>query len=444
MTVSRTICLGFLATIAIGTILLMLPIATNEGNWNNPIVALFTATSAVCVTGLVVVDTGSYYSGLGQFFILLMIQIGGLGYMTATSFLLILLGRKFRLRDKVALQQSFDKPGMAGVAQLIRSIIAATLLIEISGAVLMMPIFATQYGNISGLWLSIFHSISAFNNAGFSIFADSLVQYARSPLINIVITLLVIFGGIGYDAIMEMYFWVRDRLKGRTERGVFSLHFKMATSTTIFLLILGTIVFFSTELHNPNTLGTWSFGEKLLGAWFQSVTTRTAGFNTIDLGQMTAAGLFVTIVFMFIGASSGSTGGGIKTTTVRVLFNATKAVLQGREQVLCYHRQIPMELVLKAIGVVVTYLAVAIASTIALCITDPNLPLIQILFEVVSAIATVGLSMGITASFSPFGQLVLIITMYVGRVGALLLVNAILGDPKPTIIRYPEEELLVG
>lgn len=444
MTVSRTICLGFLATIAIGTILLMLPIATHDGNWNNPIVALFTATSAVCVTGLAVVDTGSFYSGFGQFSILLMIQIGGLGYMTATSFLLILLGRKFRLRDKVALQQSLDKPGMAGVAQLIRSIIAATLIIEITGAVLMMPIFMPHYGNTYGLWLSIFHSISAFNNAGFSTFSDSLLQYARSPLMNITITLLIILGGIGYDAIMEMYFWLRDRLRGRTERGIFSLHFKMATSTSIFLLILGTVVFLSTELHNPNTIGSWGFGDQLLAAWFQSVTTRTAGFNTIDLSQMTAAGIFITIIFMFIGASPGSTGGGIKTTTVRVLFNATKAVLQEREQVLCYHRQVPMELVLKAVGVVVTYLAVAIAAIIALCITDPNLPSIQILFEVVSAIATVGLSMGITASFSSLGQLVLIITMYVGRVGALLLVNAIIGDPKPTAVRYPEEELLVG
>ncbi len=444
MTVSRTICLGFLAMISIGTILLLLPWATTEPGFNNPITALFTATSAVCVTGLIVEDTGTYYTGFGQFIILLLIQLGGLGYMTATTFLLLLLGRKFRLREKLAIQQSLDRPGMAGVLQLVKSIIAATLIVEISGIFLMMLVFNRDYGQAYGLWLSVFHSISAFNNAGFSLFSDSLVQYARSPIINLAITLLIIFGGIGYQVMMESFYWMRDRLTGSSERGLFSLHFKIVTSTTIFLLIFGTITFFIVEFSNPNTFGNFNFGDKLMAAWFQSVTTRTAGFNSIDIGKMSTAGLFITIALMFIGASPGSTGGGIKTTTFRVLFNTVRTVLQGRQQVLSSQRQIPIELVLKAVGVIMASLFSAIAGTIIICISDPNLPAIDILFEVISAIATVGLSTGITASFSPFAKLVLVAIMYVGRVGVLLLMNAILGVPEPTAIRYPEEELLVG
>lgn len=444
MTVSRTICLGFLTIITIGTILLILPWATTEPGFSHPITALFTATSAVCVTGLIVEDTGTYYTGFGQFIILLLIQLGGLGYMTATTFLLLLLGRKFRLREKLAIQQSLDRPGMAGVLQLVKSIIAATLIIEISAIFLMMLVFSRDYGQSYGLWLSIFHSVSAFNNAGFSLFSDSLVQYVRAPIINLVITLLIILGGIGYQVMMESFYWLRDRLARRSERSVFSLHFKIVTSTTIFLLLFGTIAFLLVEINNPNTLGHFNFGDKLMAAWFQSVTTRTAGFNSIDIGKMTHAGLFLTIVLMFIGASPGSTGGGLKTTTFRVLLNTAQTILQGRQQVLSYQRQIPIELIFKAVGVLMAYTLTTIAGTIIICICNPELPAMDIFFEVVSAIATVGLSTGITASFSPLAKLVLVVIMYVGRVGVLLLMTAMLGDPKPTTVRYPEEELLVG
>lgn len=444
MTVSRTICLGFLIMICIGTFLLMLPISTSDGTWNNFVTALFTATSAVCVTGLVVVDTGTHYSGLGEFLIVLLIQIGGLGYMTATTFLLLLLGRRFGLRDRLAIQQSLDKTEMSGVVELVRSIIATTLIFELTGVFLLLLVFVPDFGFKYGVWLSIFHSVSAFNNAGFGLFADSVMGYVHSIPMNLILTFLVIFGGIGYQVIMEMYMWVRDRLSGSPGRVVFSLHFKIVTSTSLFLLIFGTVAFFLTELRNPETLGNFSFGEQLIAAWFQSTITRTAGFNSIDIGKMTTAGLFISIAFMFIGASPGSTGGGIKTTTMRVLISCTKAVLQGREQVLCFQRQIPGELILKAVGVVVASIGVAIASTILIAMTDPTVEFINILFEVVSAFATVGLSMGITGSLSIGGQLILIVTMYVGRVGMLMLMSALLGDPRPMTIRYPEENLLVG
>ncbi|HLP90662.1 MAG TPA: TrkH family potassium uptake protein [Nostocaceae cyanobacterium] len=444
MTVSRTICLGFLAVITVGAILLMMPFSVSSGNWNDPIVAFFTSTSAVCVTGLAVVDTGTYFSFWGQFFIALLAQIGGLGYMTTTTFLILLIGKKFDLGQKVAIQQALDRPGMSGSSQIIRSIIATTLFFEITGIFLLLIAFVPDHGWSKGLWLAIFHSVSAWNNAGFGLFADNLVGYQSSPLVVLTITGLIIFGGIGYQVILEMYIWLRDRLRKKTIFTTFSLDFKVATSTTILLLVVGTVALFAIERRNPNTFGSLDFTSQLLAAWFQSVTPRTAGFNTIDIGKMTNAGLFIIIALMFIGASPGGTGGGIKTTTIRVLTSCTKSILQGKEEVLLYERKISIPLILKAVGVLIGSVGTVIAATILISITDPELQFIQIFFEVVSAFATVGLSTGITASVTPLAKIVLIITMYIGRVGILLLMSAILGDPRPTRIHYPEENLLVG
>ncbi|MEH2271782.1 MAG: TrkH family potassium uptake protein [Nostoc sp.] len=445
MTVARTICLGFLAVIAVGTILLMMPFSTSDGTWDNLIVALFTSTSAVCVTGLSVVDPGTYFSFWGQLFIALLAQIGGLGYMTTTTFLILLIGRKFDLRQKIAIQQALDRPGMSGSSQVIRSIIATTLIFEITGIFLLLPAFVPEYGWSQGLWLAIFHSINAWNNAGFSLFKDNLIGYQSSFLVVFTITMLIIFGGIGYQVILEMYLWLRDRLFQKSlKKQLLSLDFKVATSTTIILLAIGTIAFFCIEIRNPETFGSLSFRDQILVAWFQSVTPRTAGFNTIDISKMTTAGLFITIALMFIGASPGGTGGGMKTTTLRVLTSCTKAILQGKEEVLLYDRKIAITLILKAVGVLIGSVATVILATILISLTDPTLDFIQILFEVVSAFATVGLSTGITGSISTSAKLILIVTMYVGRVGVLLLMSAVLGDPRPTRIHYPEENLLVG
>ncbi|HBK99288.1 MAG TPA: ATPase [Microcoleaceae bacterium UBA10368] len=444
MTVSRTICLGFIAVIAIGALLLLMPFSTIDGTWSDPITALFTSTSAVCVTGLSVVDVGKYYSFWGQFFLVLLVQVGGLGYMTATTFLLLLLGRRFGLKDKIAIQQSLDKSGLHGVVQLVQSILATTVLFELTGVFLLMPVFVPQDGFKDGLWSSVFHSVNAFNNAGFSLYSDNLIGYIGSPLINFTIGGLIIFGGIGYQVIMEMYLWLRDRFYKSPICTVFSLNFKVVTSTTAVLLILGTIAFFGMEYNNPETLGPLNFDQKVMAAWFQSVTTRTAGFNTIDIGQMSETALFLTIALMFVGASPGSTGGGIKTTTFRILFSCTAAVLEGKDQVQCYQRQIPIALILKTISVVFGSLMVVIASATLVEMTNPELEFMQVLFEAVSAFGTVGLSTGITAKVSAIGKLILIATMYIGRVGVLLLMSVAVGDPKPTTFKYPEESLLVG
>lgn len=444
MTVSRTIALGFLAVILVGALLLMMPFSTIDGTWSDPITALFTSTSSVCVTGLSVVDVGKYYSFWGQLCLVLLVQIGGLGYMTATTFLLLLLGRRFGLKDKVALQQSLDKSGLAGVVQLVQSILATTLLFELTGVFLLMTVFVPQYGFKQGVWSAIFHSVNSFNNAGFSIYSDNLIGYITSPMVNFTVSGLIIFGGIGYQVIMEMYLWLRDRFNKSPICTVFSLNFKVVTTTTAVLLILGTLAFLVLEYDNPDTFGSLTFPQKLMAAWFQSVTPRTAGFNTISIGQMTEASLFLTIALMFIGASPGSTGGGIKTTTFRILFCCTTAVVEGQEDVECYQRQIPPAMILKTISVVFGSLLVAFTSAILIELTNPQVEFIAALYEAVSAFGTVGLSTGITPTLSAIGKLILIATMYIGRVGVLLLVSAAFGDPKPRSFKYAEESLLVG
>lgn len=444
MTIARTICIGFLALIAIGTLLLMMPFATATGTWNNFIVALFTSTSAVCVTGLAVVDTGSYFSFWGQLTILLLIQVGGLGYMMTTTFLILLLGRKFDLRQKFAIQESFDRPFLQGSSNLVRSIVATTMIFEITGIFLLLLIFVPESGWNKGLWFSVFHSISAWNNAGFSLFSDSLVAYRSNWGINFVIPALVIFGGIGYQVIIEMYLWSLNVIKRKSERFCFSLNFKVVVSTTVLLLIVATVAFFLTELNNPATLAPLSFKNKFLAAWFQSMTTRTAGFNSIDIGNMTTAGLFITMGFMFIGASPSGTGGGIKTTTFRIMYNSTKSVLQGKNQVILYQREVPSTLILKAVAVVFGTAASIVFITIVIASIETQFSFLPILFEVISAFATVGLSTGITGSFAVASKIALVFAMYIGRVSILILIAAFIGDPSPSSLQYPEENLLVG
>jgi trk system potassium uptake protein TrkH len=422
----------------------MLPISSSAGTWTDLVTALFTSTSAVCVTGLSVVDVGKFYSFWGQLFLMLLVQIGGLGYMTATTVLLLLIGRKFSLRDKITLQQSLDTPGIRGGLQLVQSIIAVTLVFELTGVLALIPIFNQTMSFPESVWQAIFHSVNAFNNAGFGLLSDNLMSYVNTPMMSIIIGLLIIFGGIGYQVILEGYLWLRIKFSRNRDYFTFSLNFMVATSTTIALLLFGTVFFWLTEVQNSQTLGNLPIFDQIVGAWFQSVSTRTAGFNTIDNGKMTVTGLFITIALMFIGASPGSTGGGIKTTTARILASCTEAALEGRDQVNLYRLRIPNGLILKAVGVAVSSLFTVICSTGLLSLTDRNLNFISILFEATSAFGTVGLSMGITSSLSVAGRIVIILTMYIGRVGVLLLMSAIFTESRPSLIKYPQGSLLVG
>jgi trk system potassium uptake protein TrkH len=325
-----------------------------------------------------------------------------------------------------------------------KSVIATTLVFELTATLVMLTVFAQKYDFRYAVWLSLFHSISAWNNAGFGLFKDNLMSYQSSIIINLAITGLIIFGGIGYQVIIEFYTWSIHRFRYKRKGFVFSLNYKVAISTTIFLLVMGTLAFLFTEQGNGDTLANLSIKDKLLAAWFQSVTSRTAGFNTIDIGKISVEGLSITIALMFIGASPSGTGGGIKTTTFRILYNCTRSVLRGHEEVTLYQRRIPMPLILKSMAVVFGSVIAIIISTLAISFVETDFKMIQLFFEVVSAFGTVGLSMGITAALSPISKLIIVFMMYLGRVGVILLIAAIIGDPKPTVINYPEENLLVG
>jgi trk system potassium uptake protein TrkH len=346
----------------------------------------------------------------------------------------------------MALGDSFDRPFLQGSNQLLISIIATTFIFELTGVMVMLFVFLQKYELKDALWFSIFHSVSAWNNAGFGLFTDSLISYQTSVTMTLIITFLIIFGGIGYQVIIEMYVWLVSFFKENKARFMLSLNFKVVTSTTMFLLIVGTIGFLLSEHNDTNTLGSLSLPNQLLTAWFQSVTTRTAGFNSIDISKMTTAGLFLTMALMFIGASPSGTGGGLKTTTLRLIFNATRSVLRGQEAVVMYRREVPNSLILKALAVFFGSLITVIFGTmiIALIENKTQIEFIEILFESISAFATVGLSMGITAKLSAWSQLILILTMYMGRVGVILFMAAIVGDSRPNVIQYPPENLLVG
>ena len=426
----------------------MMPFATTDGSWGDFLTSLFMSTSAVCVTGLAVVDPNTYFSFWGELILLLLIQIGGLGYMTMTTFLILLIGRKFDLQQRFAIQESFDRPFLQGSRNLVKSIIATTLIFELTGSFLLTYKFSQQYNLSDSLWLGIFHSVSAFNNAGFSLFKDSLIGYSDSIMVNLVITGLIIFGGIGYQVIIEIYLWLEHLREKKKTRFYFSLNFKVVIRVTFLLLVLGTIAFLFIESQNPNTIAGFSVKDKLMAAWFQSVTTRTAGFNTIDNGKLEINSLLITMILMFIGASPSGTGGGIKTTTLSILANCTRSVLRGKESVIVFKRTIPPPLVLKAIAVVFGSVITVIIATSLITFIEfrltSSVAAVGILFEVISAFATVGLSMGITASLSALSQLVIIAIMYIGRVGVILLIAALIGDPSPTAIKYPEENLLIG
>jgi trk system potassium uptake protein TrkH len=357
---------------------------------------------------------------------------------------MLLIGRRFDLSQKFAIKDSFDQPYNQGTRNLIRSIIATTFLGELTGVILLFIRFSHDFDPLRALWLSIFHSVSAWNNAGFGLFPDNLMSYHGSIIVNGAITGLIIFGGIGYEAIIELSLFIRHRLKGKTRPFTFSLNFSVVTTTTMWLLGIGTIAILAVEWSNANTFANMNVGDKAIAAWFQSVTTRTAGFNTIDIGKMTTAGLFITMGLMFIGASPSGTGGGIKTTTLSIIASCTRSVLYGQERVNMFEREIAHTIVYKAIAVVFGSATVVVLATALISVTNPEVELIAILFEVISAFATVGLSTGITASLSAIAKIILICTMYCGRVGVLLLMSAILGDIPPSRINYPEENLLVG
>ncbi len=445
LTTTHYILFSFLLAIMIGSILLALPVSSADGQSVPFVDALFTATTATCVTGLVVVPTVSSWSLFGQIVILLLIQVGGLGIITIMASIAVLLHRKMGLSGRILLQDAFNLNTLSGLEDFVKKVVKGTLLIEGIGACLYMTVFIPQFG-WKGIWISVFTSISAFCNAGIDIIAEnSLCDYALHPMINITTCLLIVLGGLGYIVWWDVLRVCKER---RTKKIRFwqslTLHSKLVVSTTVALILIGAVLVLIFEYHNPNTIQGYSFLEKIEVAIFQSITTRTAGFATIPQENLTNASALVCMFLMFIGGSPIGTAGGIKTVTLIVLFAFAIATIKNRKQVELFGRTLPKEAINKAVAVTCTSFSILFLSTLFLsAVTDANM--LDVMYETVSATATVGLTRNLTPLLNTFGKLIIILTMYLGRVGPISLAIAFnLKKEKKDMIKNPTEEISVG
>lgn len=421
---SQLIALGFATVILIGTILLLLPVSVREGVKVSFIDALFTSTSAVCVTGLIAIDTADHFTAFGQGVVAALIQIGGLGVTSIGVGLIIAAGKRVSIKSRFLVKEALNTDNYKGIVKLVKSVLLVTLCFEIIGAVLSFLVFSRDYPTLHAIGISIFHSIAAFNNSGFDILGGlrNLIPYQNDILLNLTTCFLIIFGGLGYLVILDV-------LRQRSFRKL-TLHSKVVITTTVVLLIAGTLLLKATEHIS------W------LGAFFHSVSARTAGFSTYPIGSFTNAGLFVLCILMFIGASPGSTGGGIKTSTFFVLIQAVRSMYT-TGSVHTFHRSISRQNIFKACMITLLSGAVVCVATFLMCILEPDCTLMQLIFEVVSAFGTVGLSTGITPDLSTAGKFVIILVMYTGRLGAFTLLSVWMKQKEPHV-RYSEETIAIG
>lgn len=440
LTTTQIIMLSFLAVIFLGSLLLSLPISSADGEAVPYLDALFTATTATCVTGLVTLTTASTWSVFGQAVILVLIQVGGLGVVTIMSALMILLQKRMGIGDRLLIQDAFNLNSLSGIVRFVKRVILGTALVEGIGALLYMTVFVPEFG-LRGIWIAVFTSISAFCNAGMDIIADnSLSSYATNPIINLVTCALIVLGGIGY-----IVWWdVMGLRKGAAGRRRLSLHSKIAISTTLLLIFGGGLLILLFEYHNPRTIAELSLFDKLQVSLFQSVTTRTAGFATVPQQDLTNASSILCLLLMFIGGSPVGTAGGIKTVTIAVLVASALSSVQNRQEVTLFQRNISKQAVSKAVAVTTMSFVILFTSTLLLSAVSPGEPL-DILFETVSATATVGLSRDLTPDLNAYGKVIIIGTMYLGRVGPISLALALnSGKKQQNIIKNPTEEISVG
>lgn len=439
MTATRTIALGFLAIILIGTLLLMLPVSSADGKAKDFLSSLFTATSATCVTGLVVVDTYAGWSVFGKIILLVLIQVGGLGFMTVGVFVAVLMKRNIGLKERGILQESMNALQIGGIVRLVKKITIGTFLIEGIGALLLSIRFIPRMGWLEGICNGIFHSISAFCNAGFDLMGkeeeySSLVAFSGDYLVNITVMLLIVIGGIG--------FLVWDDLQKKKFRfKEYRLHTKIVLTMTVFLILGGALSIYL--LEKDGLMADMGAGESILASLFASVTARTAGFNTIDIGKMSSGSKLVTIVLMFIGGSPGSTAGGVKTTTFAVMLIFVWANLRGSHGSNVFGRRLEEEEIRKASIVVTINLLLAVGAAILLCAFQ-NLPTEDILLEVFSAIGTVGMSSGITRDLTSVSRVIIILLMYCGRIGSMTFALSFTERKKVAPVQLPAEKIIIG
>lgn len=439
LSTSQAILLSFLLAILIGSILLALPISSANGEAVSYIDALFTATTATCVTGLVTLPTVTTWSVFGQIVILILIQIGGLGIITTMFGFMIILHRKMGIADRLLIQDAFNLNTLSGLVRFVKKVILGTFVVEGIGALLYMLVFVPEYG-AKGIWISIFNSVSAFCNAGIDIISEnSLCEYATNPIINIVTCALIIFSGIGY-----IVWWDIIQMFKNKRRQKLNLHSKIALSTTAILIVSGALAIFIFEYNNPLTIGNYSLFDKIQVSVFQSVTTRTAGFATVPQQNLTNTSSLISLLLMFIGGSPVGTAGGIKTVTLAILIASAFATIRNQNEVILFNRNISKQAISKAVAVFFMSFTIMLISTVLLSVvTDADV--LDILYETVSATATVGLTRNLTPILNTWGKLIIIATMYLGRVGPISLAIAFnLKKENKNIIKNPTEEISVG
>lgn len=433
----RTLTIGFALIIAVGTVLLRLPAAARPGVHLNWLDALFTAASATCVTGLVVTDTGTSFSTFGHWVILALVQVGGLGFMTVSTMFAFFARRKLSLKERLILRESLNQDSLEGIVKLVRRVILYALTIEAIGSLLYTLRFMLDMSFGRALYYGIFHGVSIFNNAGFDLFGGyrSLSDYVSDPFVNLLSIVLIILGGVGFVVLADLLEYPRRRK--------LSLHSKVVLTTTGALFIAGAVIILIFEYTNENTLGPLGFGDKAIAALLHSISPRSAGISTLDVSSMRQATQFLLVWLMFIGASPGSTGGGIKTTTFAVLIVAVLTVIRGRQDVVMFRNRLERDKVYRAIMVTLYSFAIVIAATMALSVTEKHM-FLPVLFEVTSAFATAGLSTGMTPDLTAVGKLILIAMMFIGRLGPLTLFYAAGSKAGRSLYRHPEGKIIIG
>jgi trk system potassium uptake protein TrkH len=445
LSTTQIILLSFLATIIIGSILLSLPISSAGGTPVPYLDALFTATTSTCVTGLVTLPVASSWSVFGQIVILILIQIGGLGIITIMSGIMILINKKMGLVDRLLIQDAFNLNTMAGLAKFVRNVLFGTLIVEGVGAILYMLVFVPEFGP-RGIWISVFTSISAFCNAGIDIISDnSLCSYATNPIVNAVTAALIVLGGLGYIVWWDVIRVIKT--KSKKSKKIFrhlTLHSKIAIAVTLILIFVGAALIFIFEYSNPLTVKNMPLFDKIQVSLFQSVTTRTAGFASVPQENLTNASAVVSLILMIIGGSPVGTAGGIKTVTIAVLICCALATVKNKNSATLFGRRISDGSIKKAIAVIITFFTICTLSTVLLMSTS-DASAIDIVYETVSATATVGLSRNLTSSLNTIGKIIIIVNMYFGRVGPISLAVA-LGSKNESqnVISEPTEEISIG
>lgn len=446
---TRIIMLTFLAAILAGTMLLMLPLSTASGEWCPFLTALFTATTCICVTGLVVVDTFSYWSLFGKVIILLLIQIGGLSVVILWARMLMMLHKRFSLRFRILIRDYFNMENLQGISRFMKNAVRGTLIVEGAGALLYCLVLIPRYGFLKGLWMSVFTSVSAFCNAGIDVFGpDSLLPYQSNIPMNLITILLIILGGLGFSVWFDLIRTSRECRKTKAGfRYVFGRlheHTRLVLAATLTLVISGTIIVFAGEFRNPATIGNMSFGGKVLASLFQSVTFRTAGFSTIPQQDLTPFTCIAGLFYMMIGGSPAGTAGGIKTVTAAVLFMSTASYIRQENEAVIFGRTIPHRMVARAVAIAFVSLAMTVLFAELLLLTN-DVPALSGLYEIFSATGTVGLSRALTASLNPAGKVIVILAMYAGRIAPIsMLMFFIGGSQTKNTIRYPEGKFLIG